>query len=56
MNKIYHLIAINDRSGRKTTLTRTPVTHKEAMIIKSKQSDATKKINRLAVVEYKGIK
>jgi len=35
--RMYHVIAINERTGKKTYLTRTPVTHQEALTVLRKQ-------------------
>ena len=36
--KLYHLVAINEKTNKKVQLTSTPTTHEKAMIIKSKQT------------------
>jgi|GEM_PF-2834020 len=35
----YHVIVINERTGEKTRMTRTPVTHKEGCVLLSKLTD-----------------
>jgi len=37
--RLYHLVAINEKTGKKYFLTRTPMTHEKCMIMKSKQSN-----------------
>lgn len=49
--RLYHLIAVNDKTGRHTQLTAYPTTHEKCMIMKSKQSDATKALSRIIVAE-----
>lgn len=34
--RLYHLVAINEKTGKKVYLTEEPVTHHDACVIKSK--------------------
>lgn len=38
--RLYHLVAVNDKTGKKQYLTRTPMAHEKCMVMKSKQSDS----------------
>ncbi len=37
--RLYHLVAINEKTGKKVYLTRYPMGHAQCMTMKSKQSD-----------------
>jgi precorrin-2 methylase len=37
--RLYHLVAINEKTGKKVYLTRYPMEHAQCMTMKSKQSD-----------------
>jgi hypothetical protein len=37
--RLYHLVAINEKTGNKVYLTRYPTSHAQCMTMKSKQSD-----------------
>jgi hypothetical protein len=37
-DRLYHLVAINERTGRKDYLTRYPMPHEDCCVMKSKQS------------------
>ena len=52
--RLYHLVAINDKTGKQMQLTAYPMPHEKCMIMKSKQSDATKALNRITVIEFNG--
>lgn len=49
--RLYHIVAINERTGRKTYLTSYPDTHEHCCTIMSKQSDATKLACRIYLEE-----
>jgi hypothetical protein len=37
--RMYHVVRINERTGKKITLSATPMTHQEAVTFKSKQTE-----------------
>jgi len=44
MERLYHIVAINEKTGIKQYLTGYPMTHKECMVMKSKQSTPAKHV------------
>jgi len=43
----YHVIAVNDRTGKKTYLTSSPLSHREAVTVLGKQSPSARNVRKM---------
>ena len=49
--RMYNLVFVNDKTKEKTKCNSSPLTHKEAVTMKSKQSDNSKRYGRFTLEE-----